>query len=154
MSERDRTRVWQPERYDPGGAADDSARVVEPVRPGGAPQPASQVNVKSTAGPQYRYPSAARLVVWRAQRAVFYIFGVIEAIVAIRFILKLLGANPANQFTQLVYNVSWIFVFPFNNVLPNASSSGFTLETFSLVAIGMYILVSLGVAKLFDLLVP
>lgn len=54
---------------------------------------------------------------WMAQltinNVVWYIAGLLEALLALRFILALLGANPANMFASLVYGISYPFVAPF-----------------------------------------
>jgi hypothetical protein len=48
-----------------------------------------------------------------AQRIIWYIVGAISVIIALRFVLLLLGANQAAGFTDLVYGISGIFVAPF-----------------------------------------
>jgi len=71
-----------------------------------------------------------------------------QALIAIRFILKLIAANPANPFTQGVYAVSWVFAFPFSGVVPNVNiGAGAVIEFFSLIAILVYVLASIALAK-------
>jgi hypothetical protein len=154
MDEDERTLVW---RRPPAGSAVHETdtetiggRRREPVQ---VNDPAVNVNQPSS-GYGYRPvvgPTATQLAVWRTQRVIYYIFGVIEAFIAIRFILKLLAANPDSAFTQVIYNISWVFVFPFNNVVPNTTSGGSTFEWFSIIAIVVYSLVSMGLAKLISL---
>jgi len=154
MDDPDRTVVWRR----PGAAAEttrtttetvSNGRIVEPVREQG-----SVVNVNANRGPGRVHvaPTATQLAVWRAQRVIYYIFGVIEAFIAIRFILKLLNANPESPFTQIIYNISWVFVFPFNNVVPSFTSGGAVFEWFSVIALIVYALVSVGLAKLIELI--
>ena len=123
----------------------------EPVQPGDA-----NVNVNQPAA-AFPYPAVAptatQLAVLRAQRIIYYIFGIIQALILIRFILKLLAANPGSPFTQIIYNVSWVFVFPFNGVVPNFTAGGTVFEWFSLIALVVYALISLALAKLIGLLV-
>ena len=148
--DRDRTIVWRPPvTNDPA-----TGRVVEPVTPGET----ANVNVSQAAAPRYSTPvvapSPVRLAVWRGQRIVYYVFGLIEAIIATRFVLKLIAANPTNPFTQAVYGVSWVFDFPFSGIVANATiGNGSVLEIFSLIAILVYLLAALAIAKLLDLLV-
>src|SRR5579884_3673890 len=155
MDDPDRTVV----RRRPGAAAEttrtttetvSNGRIVEPVREQG-----SVVNVNANRGPGRVHvaPTATQLAVWRAQRVIYYIFGVIEAFIAIRFILKMLNANPASAFTQVIYTISWVFVFPFNGVVPNTAADGYVFEWFSVIAIIIYALVSIGLAKLLALLI-
>ena len=155
-SDPDRTVVWR--RPAPGSVSDppplEAGRRVEPVQPD---SPVVNVNQPAN-GPRYTTPYVApspmRVAVWRAQKVVYYIAGLIEALIAIRFILKVIAANPTNPFTVGVYNVSWIFDFPFSGIVPNVNvGGGSIIEVFSLIAIVVYILASLAVAKLLELLV-
>lgn len=154
MDDRDRTVVWRP-----AGAtqrtqerqADSPGLRREPVRTGDA-----IANVNQP-GRSYGYvaapPNPVRLAVWRAQRIIYYVFGVVEAFIAIRFVLRLLSANPTSPFVQWVYNISWAFVFPFNGVVPDTVAGGSVLEWFSLIALLIYALVSVAVAALIGLLI-
>ena len=83
-----------------------------------------------------------------AQRIVWFIVGFISVIIAIRFILLLLGANQSAGFTDFVYSLSNIFVAPFTGIfgLPTYGTSVF--EIGSLIAIGVYLLVGWGITKL------
>ena len=154
MDDPDRTVVWR--RPNNGAvetpvSTDAPGRVVEPVHP-------EQVNVNAPTGPHYGAPvvspNPVRLAVWRAQRVIYYIFGIIEALIAIRFVLKLIAANPTNPFTQGIYGVSWVFDFPFSGIVSNVNiGAGATIEFFSLIAILVYALASIALAKLLDLLI-
>jgi len=129
--------------------ADQAGLRREPVRPGDT---VTNVN-QPTSGYRSIGPSATQLAVWRAQRLIYYIFGVVEAFIAIRFILKVLAANPSSLFTQWMYNISWVFVFPFNGVVPNAVTGASAIEWFSLIALVVYALVSVALANLIGLLI-
>jgi tetrahydromethanopterin S-methyltransferase subunit F len=87
-----------------------------------------------------------------ARRVIYYIAGVIVALLALRIILLLLGANQGSPFVDFVYNVSAIFAWPFYGIFSYEPSYGrSTLEISSIVAIIVYVLVAMGVAKLFTL---
>ncbi len=87
-----------------------------------------------------------------AINAVWYIFGCIAIILALRFILKLTGANPANGFVELVYAISGIFSVPFDTMFGVAKAeAGAIVSVFEpsiLVAIAVYALLAWGVARL------
>ena len=76
-------------------------------------------------------------------RAIYLIFGVIEALLLIRFVLKALGANPEAGFAQFIYGVTGPLVAPFAGLFgtPQAAS-GATLELHTLIAVVMYALVA------------
>lgn len=87
-----------------------------------------------------------------AARVVWYIAGVIIALLALRLVLQLLGANEGNAFVDLVYGLSGVFAAPFFgmfNYEPSYGVSYFEVSTF--VAILIYALLGWGIAKLFTL---
>jgi uncharacterized protein YggT (Ycf19 family) len=87
----------------------------------------------------------------RAVEMTYLVFGVIEGLLAIRLILKLLGANPQAGFTNFVYGLTDFFMAPFRNLLPavgTGSSSGAVLETSVVIAIIVYALIAWVVARL------
>jgi len=87
-----------------------------------------------------------------ARRVVYYLVGVIVALLGTRIILLLLAANQGSPFVDFVYSLSGIFAAPFFgifNYLPSYGQS--VLEISSIVAIMIYALVGLGIAKLFTL---
>lgn len=47
---------------------------------------------------------------------IYLVFGIIELLLILRFILLLAGANVANAFVMWVYNWSTPFVAPFANI--------------------------------------
>jgi hypothetical protein len=47
---------------------------------------------------------------------IYAVLAVIEGIIALRFIFRLLGANPASQFVDLIYDLSTPLVAPFAGI--------------------------------------
>lgn len=83
------------------------------------------------------------------KRVVWYIAGVIIALLAIRVILLLLGANRDSGFVDFVYGLSEVFAAPFYGIFNYVPAYGQSvLELSSLVAIAVYALVAWGIAKL------
>jgi hypothetical protein len=74
--------------------------------------PANAVNVNSAG-----YATAAPGPLYYARRLVILVFGIILAIIAIRFILLALGANADNGLVSGIYNISEWFVAPFRGIL-------------------------------------
>jgi YGGT family len=76
-------------------------------------------------------------------RAIYLIFGLVEALLAIRFVLKALGANADAGFAQLMYGVTGPLVAPFRGLFgtPQAAS-GAVLEVHTLIALVIYALVA------------
>ena len=87
-----------------------------------------------------------------AQRIVWYVVGFIVALLALRLVLQLLGANQGNAFVDLVYGLSGIFAAPFFGMFSYTPSYGVSyFEISTLVAILIYSLIGWGIAKLFTL---
>ena len=87
-----------------------------------------------------------------AQRVVYYIGGVIIAFLSARVILLLLAANKDNGFVDFVYSVGGAFAQPFYGIFsyqPAYASSTFELS--SIIAIIVYGLVTVGLARLFTI---
>lgn len=83
-----------------------------------------------------------------AQRIVWFIVGAISIVIALRFVLLLLGANQAAGFTDFVYGLSGLFVAPFIGIFGEPTYGTSVFEISSLLAIAVYLLIGWGVAKL------
>lgn len=95
----------------------------------------------------YTAPSTKPL--YRGTQIVWYILGFIEIMLAFRFALKLLGANPDAGFTALIYGVTHIFAAPFLNVFQISRVAGATFEWTTLLAMFVYWVIAIGIIKLF-----
>lgn len=87
-------------------------------------------------------------------RLVTYAFGVVEVLIAIRFVLKLLGANGTAGFVQFIYGLSGIFMAPFDTIFGAQRVSGAVFEWSALVAIAIYALVAWGIVALISAVNP
>jgi YggT family protein len=76
-------------------------------------------------------------------RAIYLIFGLIEALLIIRFMLKALAANAEAGFAQIIYAVTGPLVAPYMGLFgtPQAAS-GATLELHTLIALVIYGLIA------------
>jgi hypothetical protein len=87
-----------------------------------------------------------------ARRIVYYIAGVIVALLALRIVLLLLAANQGSGFVDFVYALSGFFATPFYGMFNYQPTYGQSIfEVSSVVAIIVYSLAALGIAKLFTL---
>lgn len=83
-----------------------------------------------------------------AQRVVWFIAGAIAVIIALRFLLLLLGANQAAGFTDFIYGLSGVFVAPFVGIFGAPVYGQSVFEISSILAIIVYLLLGWGIAKL------
>jgi hypothetical protein len=88
-----------------------------------------------------------------AARVVWYVAGVLLTLLALRFVLVLLGANPASGFTNFIYTASHPFVAPFFGVFSynNLHYGVSRFEVFTILAMLVYALVAFGLARLLTL---
>ena len=93
-----------------------------------------------------------RYTLARIGRVIYFIFGVIEALIAIRVVLRLLGANPRSGFASFIYNITGPFVAPFRGLFNEpALSTNQVLEFSSIVAIIVYALLAYAIVRLLHL---
>lgn len=84
-----------------------------------------------------------------AERVVYLVGGIIISLLALRFLLSLLGANRGNAFADFIYDTSHPFVSPFFglfNYEEQFGTSRFEYET--LIAIVVYVIIIAIVARL------
>lgn len=87
-------------------------------------------------------------------RVVYYVFGVIEVLIAVRFVLRLLGANRDAGFVAFIYSFSSIFMAPFVAVFKTQTGAGAAFEGSALVALAVYALVAWGIVTLVRVVSP
>jgi len=84
---------------------------------------------------------------------VWILSGVLEAVLGLRFLLKLIAANPSAPFVQIVYGFTDLFMWPFTALTVTPSTEqGMILEIPTLFAMLVYGLVAWAVVKLLHLL--
>lgn len=97
---------------DETGTVERERYVEREVPVGTAPPSGSQVNVNSRRGYVDTGPGPLGYV----RRFVVLIFGIILVLIALRFLLLLLGANAGNVLVDGIYSLSEVFVAPFRGV--------------------------------------
>ena len=124
------------------------AEHVEKVSKVTTPANAEQVTEKEVREVSEAAPSRTTV----AERIIWYIAGVLLVLLAFRFVLALLGANPANGFADFIYDTSHPFVAPFFSLFGYNLQYGVSrFETFTLVAMAVYAIIAYGLAKLVTL---
>lgn len=88
------------------------------------------------------YGAEQRLRLYKAEQVVWLILGIIEVFVGLRVILKLIGANPANDVAQFIYGVAGFFLGPFFGLTGTPTAGRVVLEVPSIIAMIIYALVA------------
>lgn len=83
---------------------------------------------------------------------IWYLYGLAAALLAVRFVLKLTGANGSAGFVNFIYSITAFLSKPFDAIfgVTTASNGKFTsvFEPSILVAIIVYGLIAWGIVKL------
>lgn len=85
----------------------------------------------------------------KAAQVVYYIAGVIEAVLLFRFAFKLFAANSANAFVSFVYDLTAPLVAPFQGIFATPSEGVAVFETATILAMIVYAVIAYIIARLF-----
>lgn len=78
-----------------------------------------------------------------------FLVGLLEVILALRAAFRLLGASQDNSFMQFLYNLSHVFVAPFNGIFHDqALGTRSVFELSTLIAMLVYALLAWGLVAL------
>ena len=87
---------------------------------------------------------------------IYFIFGLLEILLAFRLVLKLLGANAGSTFVSLIYGLTGVFILPFEGIFRKGITQGIetvsVLEPSTLVALLVYAVIGWGIVKLIRIL--
>ena len=89
-----------------------------------------------------------REALYKVSQFIWLLFIGLEALLGIRVILLLIGANPANTFTAFVYQLSELFLWPFRNIVANPAFQNHVLEITSIIAMIVYPLIGWAIVRL------
>jgi hypothetical protein len=85
----------------------------------------------------------------RSATIVYFLLGVLEIILALRFLFRLLGAGQDNSFILFLYNLSHVFVVPFNGIFNDQIlGTGNVFELSTLIAMLVFALIAWGLVAL------
>lgn len=89
-----------------------------------------------------------RIFTFKATQLVWLLLGILEAFLALRFILKLIAANPANPFAVFIYGFTDLFLWPFAGLTGTPSAAGMVLEIPTMIAMLVYALIGWAVERI------
>ncbi len=84
--------------------------------------------------------------------AVWWVVGLIDTLIAIRFLLNMFGASTVSAFVRFMYDLTAPLVAPFHGIFNTAAEGRSIFEPESIVAIIIYTLIGWGVVSLVRLL--
>jgi hypothetical protein len=89
-----------------------------------------------------------RIFTFKATELVWLMFGILEALIALRIGLKLIGANPGSPIVDLIYGFTQLFLFPFTGMVGSPTAGNMELELSSMFAMLIYGLVAWALERI------
>lgn len=93
-----------------------------------------------------------RLRSFRINRFLYTLLGILEILLGLRFILKLIAANPNTVFSTFVYGTAQFFLAPFSGLVRTTVFGSSILEWTTLIAMLVYWLVAWILTRLISVL--
>jgi hypothetical protein len=85
----------------------------------------------------------------RTARIIYFLMGFLEVVLAMRFLFRIIGADPNNGLVNFIYNFTGVFVGPFNGIFNDQSlQRGNVIEVSTLLAMAMYAILTYGIIQL------
>lgn len=103
---------------------------------------------KEVSTSQHEAGQEGRVATFKATQLIWLLLGILEALLALRFIFKLIGVNAANGFAQFLYGLTGIFVAPFASLTGAPASQNMVFEFSTLIAMVIYALVGWALERI------
>jgi len=78
---------------------------------------------------------------------IWAVLGLLQILLGLRFLLKLIAANPASGFAVFIYGITKPFIAPFALLIGTPTSGGMIFEATTLIAMAIYALLFWGVVS-------
>jgi hypothetical protein len=89
-----------------------------------------------------------RIFTFKITQLIWLFLGILEALIALRIGLKLIGANPESPIVALIYGLTFLFLFPFEGMVGTPTAGSMVLELSSLFAMLIYALIAWAVERI------
>lgn len=89
-----------------------------------------------------------RIFTFKATQLVWLLFGILEALIALRIGLMLIGANPDSPIVALIYGFTGLFLFPFTGLIGSPAIGNMVLELSSMFAMLIYALIAWAIERI------
>ncbi len=105
-----------------------------------------------TEHPQVVYEKKKTIL--RAYQFICFLLGIIEILLAFRFVLKMIGANPLSGFASFIYAASAPFAYPFLGIVGTTMSGSSIIEWSTIIAAFVFLVLAWGIEQLLKMLTP
>ncbi len=108
-----------------------------------------QTNTESEVQTTQKEPERERRIfTFKATQLVWLFLGILEALLALRFFLKLIAANPASPIAVFLYGFTGLFLLPFTGLTGTPAAGGMVLEIPTVIAMVVYALIGWALERL------
>ena len=83
-----------------------------------------------------------RIFTFKATQLIWLFLGILEGLLALRFVLKLIAANPDSPIAAAIYGFTNLFLWPFAGLTATPSAGGMVLELSTMIAMVVYGLIA------------
>ncbi len=88
-----------------------------------------------------------RIFTFKATQLVWLLFGILEVLIVLRIVLMLIGANPNSPIVALIYGFTYLFLFPFTDLVASPTAGNMVLELSSMFAMLIYGLIAWAIER-------
>ena len=89
-----------------------------------------------------------RIFTFKATQVIWLLLGILEAFIALRIGLMLIGANPDSPIVAMIYGLTSLFLFPFTNLVSSPTVGNMVLELSSMFAMLIYALIAWAIERI------
>ncbi len=89
-----------------------------------------------------------QIFTFKITQLIWWLLGILEGLLALRFILKLIAANPGSPIAAWIYTFTGLFLIPFRGLTATPAAYGMVLEVSTLIAMLIYGLIVWAVERL------
>jgi len=89
-----------------------------------------------------------RIFTFKATQLIWLFLGILEGLLALRFVLKLIAANPDSPIAVFIYGFTGLFLWPFSGLTVTPSAAGMELELSTMIAMVVYGLLAWAVERI------
>jgi len=105
-------------------------------------------NITEVTSTQREPEREQRIFTFKITQLIWLLLGILEAMIALRIMLKLIGANPESTIVALIYGFTSLFLFPFVGLISSPAAGNMVLELSSMFAMLIYALLAWAVERI------
>jgi hypothetical protein len=105
-------------------------------------------DIREVSTTQHVSGQEGRMATYKTTQLIWLMLGILEVLLALRFVFKLIGVNATNSFATFLYGLTSLFVFPFASLTGAPAAGGMVFEFSTLIAMVVYALLGWVLAKI------